>query len=797
MAMRDSALRSWLPWTIGLLSTAIAWWALRPEPMKGGLRVTLEVNTGCTDVFQLYWDAGTGDYQSDRVSPALVVPDRKNRLVTFILPDTPSPIQGLRFDPGTQAVRMDLISITLQGPYRTVRLGGERITDRFAAAHDLDALEVDSMRHVIPLRCKGEDPYFASTSDLRPLIEEVMDPSRPVAGPILVAMLIGAVCAIILSLVLRPRVARPMRERPELPRVSASSILIAAAVAILVFYLVQGLANNINFRDRALVVEMEVTAAQEDNFQVFYSKRPGAFSQGYYVNSPVQAARGHQVLSFRMPSDTLFQFLRFDPGNKQDSLRIHSMTLRCNDEVLRYNALELRALFKANEQVEQYEVIDSTVFIRFKGNDPFLYSDKDIGEDVRALWENSGNGPLPFWAGLVAAIAVFAGIAGNQRLDAFRSTARPVEIATGLVFCALISVPMLSEVLPLEPFVADTEKRPLADKPLLRMHSLEEFPDKYAPYYGDHFGYRKLLFRWNSFFHTYVLHCSSMPDNVVFGKDGYLFLIKPGVEKFYRHMPVFTEAEMQRISDRLDHRKKWLAERGIDYYLMVPPLKATMYPEKLPDKFRKVDDRSELDDLKDYLDKHCSVKLIDMRQELAEAKKVRDIYYTTDIHWNPWGGFIGYRVLMREMLKDHPELGLACRAGDYTVKADTNDNGDLALQIALNDKLTRVTYMMIPKVPFRAKALPEEVLPASAFFKYKPVFNMGPDPNAPKLLMFRDSFAVYLMPYLDEHFSRSVYVWTPILIPDIIEKEKPDIVVQEIMELFLPDLLEDKLTDPL
>ena len=105
--------------------------------------------------------------------------------------------------------------------------------------------------------------------------------------------------------------------------------------------------------------------------------------------------------------------------------------------------------------------------------------------------------------------------------------------------------------------------------------------------------------------------------------------------------------------------------------------------------------------------------------------------------------------------------------------------------------------MMIPKVPFRAKALPEEVLPASAFFKYKPVFNMGPDPNAPKLLMFRDSFAVYLMPYLDEHFSRSVYVWTPILIPDIIEKEKPDIVVQEIMELFLPDLLEDKLTDPL
>ena len=59
--------------------------------------------------------------------------------------------------------------------------------------------------------------------------------------------------------------------------------------------------------------------------------------------------------------------------------------------------------------------------------------------------------------------------------------------------------------------------------------------------------------------------------------------------------------------------------------------------------------------------------------------------------------------------------------------------------------------------------------------------------------MFRDSFSVYLIPYLSEHFSRSVYVWSPIFIPDIVEQEKPDIVVHEILELFMTDLLEDKL----
>lgn len=795
--MRDPSLRKWLPWTIAVIATSIAWWALRPRALPGGLRVTVEVNTSCTDVFQLYWDDGAGTYTADRVSPALVAPAHEDQRVRFILPDSIRNVQGLRLDPGTQAIRMDLVAIELQGPYRTRRLEGRGITDLFAAAHDLQPLETDTMRHVVPLKCKGADPYLASTHDLGPLVREVMDPARPLFGPLFLAAVIGIVCALFVAFSLKPPSASSGRAAPSRDPPSRTNILIATLLAALTFLIGKGLADNINFRDRALVVELEVTAAQEDNFQMFYSKKPGGFSQGYYVNSPVQAARGIQLLNFRMPSDTLFKFLRFDPGNKQDSLRIHSMTLRCNDQALRYDAAAFRDLFKANEQVDHYELQDSSVFVRFSGNDPFLYSDKDIGEEVRALWEGSGNGPLPFWVGIVAAIAVLAGLWGNPRLEALRASARPVEIATTLVFCTLISLPMLSEVLPIEPIVADTEKRPLAEKPLLRMHSLESFPDKYARYYSDHFRYRKLLFRWNSLFHTYVLRCSSMPDNVVFGKEGYLFLIKPGVDKFYRHLPVFTEAEMQRISERLDHRKQWLAERGIDYYLIVPPLKATMYPEMLPDKFRKVDELSELDDLKNYLEKHCSVKLIDIRQQLAEAKKVRDIYYKTDIHWNPWGGFVGYRALMNEMLKDHPELGSACRAGDYTVQLDTNDNGDLALQIALNDKLTRVTPMMIPRVPFRARALPEEALPASAFFKYKPVFTMGPDPEAPKLLMFRDSFAVYLMPYLNEHFSRSVYVWTPILIPDIVEKEKPDIVVQEIMELFLPDLLEDKLTDPL
>lgn len=335
----------------------------------------------------------------------------------------------------------------------------------------------------------------------------------------------------------------------------------------------------------------------------------------------------------------------------------------------------------------------------------------------------------------------------------------------------------------------------MAEKPLLKLHSLLTFPPRYTKFYSDHFGFRKSLFRLNALFHAFVLRDSPMPDNLVFGKDGFMFLVRPGAIDQYRGLPMFTEQELHWISERLERRRKWLADQGISYYLMFPPLTASVYPDKLPGRMNRIHARGGLDQLIDHLRAHTAIPVIDPRAALIEGRKVRDTYYTTDIHWNPWGGYLGYRELMNTLIKDHPELGSPCLPGDYVVQLDTNDQGDLAMQMALNDVFTRVTPMMAPYAPDRARSLPDETLPASAFFKYRPVFKQGPDPNAPKLLMFRDSFAVYLIPYLSEHFSRSVYVWTPIFIPDIVEKEKPDIVVQEILEVFIRDLLEDKLRD--
>ena len=45
--------------------------------------------------------------------------------------------------------------------------------------------------------------------------------------------------------------------------------------------------------------------------------------------------------------------------------------------------------------------------------------------------------------------------------------------------------------------------------------------------------------------------------------------------------------------------------------------------------------------------------------------------------------------------------------------------------------------------------------------------------------------------------SRSVYAWSPVFIPDIVTRERPDIVVQELLEVFITDLCHHKVREDL
>ena len=54
------------------------------------------------------------------------------------------------------------------------------------------------------------------------------------------------------------------------------------------------------------------------------------------------------------------------------------------------------------------------------------------------------------------------------------------------------------------------------------------------------------------------------------------------------------------------------------------------------------------------------------------------------------------------------------------------------------------------------------------------------------MMMFRDSYTKYLYPYLCYNFHRSSYIWINTFYRDLVEEEKPDMVIWEMSERFIP-----------
>ena len=62
-----------------------------------------------------------------------------------------------------------------------------------------------------------------------------------------------------------------------------------------------------------------------------------------------------------------------------------------------------------------------------------------------------------------------------------------------------------------------------------------------------------------------------------------------------------------------------------------------------------------------------------------------------------------------------------------------------------------------------------------------------------KLLIFYDSFMDAMQDFLFENFNETTAIWNHILDEEIIEEEKPDTVILEMVERHLDNLLDNKI----
>jgi hypothetical protein len=105
--------------------------------------------------------------------------------------------------------------------------------------------------------------------------------------------------------------------------------------------------------------------------------------------------------------------------------------------------------------------------------------------------------------------------------------------------------------------------------------------------------------------------------------------------------------------------------------------------------------------------------------------------------------------------------------------------GDLAGMMGLRRVMREEDLSLRPKRPRLARVV--DPAGAGELDELGRLVTEIPNSTLPRAVIFRDSFTSRLVPFLSEHFSRAVYLWQNDFDAQVVDAEKPDIVIQEIV----------------
>lgn len=341
---------------------------------------------------------------------------------------------------------------------------------------------------------------------------------------------------------------------------------------------------------------------------------------------------------------------------------------------------------------------------------------------------------------------------------------------------------------------SQTEKRKLAEKPALeKMFDKDyRYGAKFDAWFNDHFwGRDELMCLYNNVSEKLVTNGNK---SVLRGHDDWLFVRNSGCLEDYMNMHPITDAQLSAAADYLCEIDEWCKENGKLFFYFCAPEKHHVYEEhfRLVRKLRPNSESIVARFMRTLVPRHLNA--VSPIPNLLEAKKKAGaLYYKLDSHWNPVGGYVGYSALMSKIneysmyevdkptfvtLRDHPEKDqkkYPIWKTDDLVGLWPNAPDDRAVE-------------------YRAPVLKSDLIyagmPVTDKTKEKHVTIVKNKRKKGKLVVFRDSFAVAMAPYLNETFGEVVYIWRYNVIPQDIEHLRDaDIVLLENVARRIPNLV--------
>ena len=235
----------------------------------------------------------------------------------------------------------------------------------------------------------------------------------------------------------------------------------------------------------------------------------------------------------------------------------------------------------------------------------------------------------------------------------------------------------------------------------------------------------------------------------------------------------FSDSQLAVWTQVLSHRADWCARHGTVYREMIIPEKHVVYADKLPRSIKLSNRRPALQIL-DALEDPIRASVLYPIDELIAARDERPTFFKTDTHWCSFGAYIGYAALMKSLARDMEVLPYPADAIEYVEKRYV---GDLGVRFPA-EREERAGFLTVPAQP--APIHQNHHFGRGAVHLYE-----GVDPALPTCVLFRDSFSNSLIPFLVYNFSRIFALSSLSHFTDLLEVERPDVVLSITIERFL------------
>jgi len=306
-------------------------------------------------------------------------------------------------------------------------------------------------------------------------------------------------------------------------------------------------------------------------------------------------------------------------------------------------------------------------------------------------------------------------------------------------------------------------------------------------FYANNLAFKPLFKQFISIKHNIFDIKNPMAGRVIEGSEGWYFLgnFYSEVIDEYKGYLLFTDQELDQLEHNLESAQRAMEKKNIKIYFTIAPNKHTMYNEFLPVK--KYKDETKMQQLTKRLKKNKAVNFINLYPTLKKNKPKNLLYYKNDSHWNFYGAYIAYRQIMKTIKKDFKNLSFL-QEKDLLLKNSIKRNGGNTRMLGIKIPETVNEYRV---KKYKSKVLDKQLPVPKDYDRVPNRYERRYACKGKKLdvLFFQDSFGNFVRPFMRENFAHLTCLVTYKYDNAIIEREKPDIIVIELVERVVDEWL--------